>query len=118
MNIQEYSALALRTASDLGGVMNLVHGALLVTSEAGEIADVIKKKVAYGKELDREHLLEECGDLLWGINLLLATTGLTWEQVMTKNIAKLEARYPGGTFNAALALDRNLDAEKAAMEAA
>lgn len=111
MDINTYSKLAIRTANDLGHTMDLVHGALLITSEAGEVADAIKKHVAYGRELDVTHLAEELGDSCWAINLLITKLGLTWEQVLAGNIAKLEARYPDLKFSAEHATDRNKEAE-------
>jgi NTP pyrophosphatase (non-canonical NTP hydrolase) len=69
MNFAEYSPLALRTAKQLTSEQNLRHAAILMISEAGEIADAIKAFAIYGKPLDRVNLLEEVGDLLWGLNL-------------------------------------------------
>jgi NTP pyrophosphatase (non-canonical NTP hydrolase) len=115
MNADEYSRLAIRTANDLGPQGDLIHAVLLITSEAGEIADVVKKNHAYGKALDVNHLLEEVGDLCWGINLLLKTQGLTWETVFRTNIAKLEARYPDLKFDAERANTRDYAAEAIAV---
>ena len=111
MDINEYSELALRTANDLGPTGDLLHAALLISSEAGEVADVVKKNFAYGKSLDRIHLLEELGDLAWGMNLMIKTAGLTWGQVLGANIAKLEKRYPDLRFSAEHALNRHSQLE-------
>ena len=37
MDINEYSKLALRTANDLGPTGDLIHAALLIASEGGEV---------------------------------------------------------------------------------
>ena len=111
MDINKYSELALRTANDLGPTGDLIHAALLITSEGGEVADVVKKHFAYGKSLDRIHLLEELGDLAWGMNLMIKSAGLTWEQVLGANIAKLEKRYPDLKFNAGHATNRQVQLE-------
>lgn len=115
MDINEYSKLALRTANDLGQTGDLIHAALLITSEGGEVADVIKKNFAYGRPLDRIHLLEELGDLVWGINLMIKTADLTWDQVLGANIAKLEKRYPDLRFNAEHAVNRHAQPEQDAI---
>ncbi len=95
MNIEEYNFLAIRTAPDCDQLnSNLTHAALGIAGEAGEIVDTIKKVVFNGRAFDRSALVAEIGDTVWYINLLIATLGTTWEEVLTKNIAKLEARYP------------------------
>ncbi len=70
MNAENYYDSALRTAIDLGQVNNKLHGLLGLISEAGEIADLFKRAVAYGKPIDPVHLLEECGDVMWYVPLL------------------------------------------------
>ena len=104
-------------ASNLGEREDMIHASLGIPSEAGEICDIIKATVAYGKPLDTAHLVEETGDLFWFMTLMLRTVGVTWDHVLGANIAKLEARYPSGSFSQAAALKRDLDAEKAAMAA-
>lgn len=113
MNIEEYSALALRTANlDKDP---LTHATMGICGEGGEIADVVKKHVFYGKNLDKQHLLEEAGDLLWYVNLLIHATGSDWPTVLAANIAKLEARYPNLRFDAAQAISQNKEAETTAL---
>lgn len=75
MNFTEYSPLALRTAKPLTQEQNIKHALILMISEAGEIADAIKAYAIYGKPLDKANVLEEVGDLLWGLNLYLTSTG-------------------------------------------
>ena len=115
MDINEYSKLALRTANDLGPTGDLIHAALLIASEGGEVAGVVKKHYAYGRPLDTIHLIEEIGDCMWGINLLLKTIDVTWEEVMEVNIAKLEARYPDLRFDDKHSLNRDKVREEAAI---
>jgi NTP pyrophosphatase (non-canonical NTP hydrolase) len=116
MELKQYSKLALRTKNDLGKRGDMMHALLLIHSEGGEIADAVKKHVAYGRELDIVHVKEEIGDLMWGINLLIDTLGLDWDDVLNSNIAKLEKRYPNLKFNQDHALNRDKDAERAALE--
>lgn len=118
MNINEYSLLAIRTLNDLGNLRaNLAHMAMGITGEAGEVADVIKKHYAYNKPLDTQHLVEEVGDIVFYLNGLLAELGVEWSTVLELNIKKLEARYPDLRFNADHAINRDVDAEQAAMAA-
>lgn len=116
MNTQEYSKLALRTANDLGGRLdNIMHAAMGIAGEAGEVIDITKKVYAYGKPLLENDLVEEAGDLVWYLNLLFACLGVTWEEVFDLNIKKLEARYPDLRFNADHAINRDVNAEQKAM---
>lgn len=98
MNMQEYSAAAMRTAKDMGSTGgNLTHAALGLTSDAGEFATVVKRFVCYGKMLDdkmRAQAIEELGDVLWFIVLAAETLNVTLENVAQTNIAKLMLRYP------------------------
>lgn len=74
--------------------MRLLHAQVGIGGESGEIQDLIKKHVFGGKPLDRDKVREEVGDQLWYLALLLHEVGLTFEEVMVANIAKLKARYP------------------------
>lgn len=116
MNLDQYSLLAIRTLNDLGNLKaNLAHMALGITGEAGEVADIIKKHYAYGKPLDKLHLVEEIGDIMFYLNGLLAELDVEWSEVLEVNIKKLEARYPDLKFNADHAINRDVDAECEAM---
>ena len=44
---------------------HLVHMAMGVSGEAGELLDAIKKSTIYRKPLDKENIIEECGDILF-----------------------------------------------------
>lgn len=117
MKIEEYGAYQTRIIRDLGSYeSNLMHMAAGISGEAGEVLDIVKKNFAYGKPLDQAHLIEELGDIVFYINGLLWMIDTSWDEVLTTNIRKLEARYPSGTFNADHAIHRDTAAEKAAME--
>lgn len=116
MNFEQYKPLALRTVKSLGNEnSDLMHMAAGVSGEAGEVIDLVKKTFAYGKPLDRDHLIEELGDLYWYYNGLLALIGVEMSEVLEKNIAKLEARYPDLRFDADKAVNRDKAAEQEAM---
>lgn len=66
MEWSEYQALAMRTANDdLPKAERLENAALGLVGESGEIAYLIKKHVHHGHILNRDTVIEECGDLLW-----------------------------------------------------
>lgn len=77
-------------------VGRLVHAAIGVAGESGELLDAVKKHWIYKAELDRENILEECGDALFYLQALLAECGYSMEKAMRFNIEKLRKRYPEG----------------------
>lgn len=79
----------------------MVHAAMGISGEAGELIDAIKKTWIYGKPLDRENVLEESGDLLFYLQALLTECGFTIDEAMTANVGKLRKRYPQGYTDAA-----------------
>lgn len=126
MTADEYQKQALRTehtppfantTEEINGraLSRLLHAALGACTEVGELQDMIKKHLIYSKEFDRVNVLEECGDILWYIALALDATGFTMEQAMERNIAKLRKRFPD-KFTEELAKNRDLDAERKALE--
>lgn len=93
----------------------LFHAAMGMCTESGEFMDALKKHAIYGKPLDLTNLVEEAGDCLWYIALMLNSLGVTVEDAMARNISKLRARYPEA-FTSERALERDLDAERKALE--
>lgn len=79
----------------------LMHFGSCLAGEVGEIWDALKKHLFYGKEIDRTNLVEELGDLEWYLEGLRQTAGITREETLDGNIAKLSKRYADGYSNAA-----------------
>lgn len=102
-----YQAIAENYTADKA---RLNHYALGIAGEAGELVDAIKKHVQYGRELDEVNVREEISDLLWFIARLCEMKSWTFEELMTKNINKLKARYPQG-FEQEKEQNRNYDNE-------
>jgi len=74
-----------------------------MTSEAGEAQEIVKKVLFQGKpftEETRQHLKKELGDVIWYWINACNALDLDPNEVVAENVAKLEARYPGGKFNA------------------
>lgn len=76
--------------------LKVLHAAMGISGEAGELMDAIKKHVLYNKPLDTENVKEEIGDLLWYMALMLESVGSSFEEAMKMNHDKLEKRYPSG----------------------
>lgn len=109
----DLAAIKERTGSDQA--LRLRHAAYGMQTEAAEFTDMLKKAEFYGKPLDRVNLLEELGDQLWYIAIALDTLDSSFEEVMGRNIAKLQARYPE-KFTEDSALNRNLETERKILE--
>lgn len=73
--------------------INLIHCALGVATEAGEIATIIKEHVIYGKPLDTVALVKEIGDETWYTQGLLNELKLTLDVAIEHNMVKLAERY-------------------------
>ena len=86
--------------------LDLWHHATGVATEAGELLDAAKKVAIYNKPVDRENVIEELGDLEFYMQGIRANLGITREECLAHNIAKLTKRYPKGTFDNADAVAR------------
>ena len=75
---------------------NLINAALGLAGECGEVADVIKKHVYQGHELNVPKIAEELGDILWYIAQACKAIDISMNDIATGNVEKLLDRYPSG----------------------
>ena len=88
--------------STLNGSL-LLTAMIGLTSEAGEAQEIVKKVLFQGKpftEDTRTHLSKELGDVMWYWINACNALDLDPNEVVQQNVEKLQARYPGGTFDA------------------
>lgn len=71
MNIEQYAPLARRTLKELPYHQHIIHMALGLAGEMGELLDALKKHLVYVKPLDTTNLTEELGDDYWYAGNLL-----------------------------------------------
>ena len=88
------------------GEADLWHMATGVAGEAGELLDAIKKHVVYKRELDRENVVEELGDLRFYMAGLMNRLGITEDEILSHNNAKLSKRYAAGSYSNEAAIER------------
>lgn len=82
--------------------MDLIHGAVGISGEAGELLDAVKKHCVYNKSLDRENVIEELGDMEFYMQMVRANLGITRNETLHANIEKLaKKRYKDGYSDAA-----------------
>lgn len=90
----------------------LMHGAIGIAGEGGEVLDCVKKHWVYKQELNRDNLVEEMGDCCFYLQALMNITGITYEEIINANVAKLSKRYPNLVYrdeDAALRRDKQED---------
>lgn len=101
----------------------ITHAILGIADEAGELVGALKKMVYYNMPLDVVNMEEELGDLWWYFRLFMyelanlnkTTTAEEFDKILEMNRVKLEKRYPD-KYTDDLALNRNVEAERKAME--
>lgn len=74
----------------------LVWNAIGLAGEAGEVAEHIKKGVFHQHGVDVDKMKKELGDVLWYVAALCTKMGISMDEVMALNVAKLKERYPDG----------------------
>ena len=88
-----------------GGKLNmasLMTGAIGLSSEGGEFAEIVKKCIFQGKPMDDEtvfHCKRELGDIMWYWITSCRALGLDPNEVIEENVNKLKSRYPNGEFD-------------------
>lgn len=74
----------------------LLNGVMGLAEEAAEVLGLIKKHRFHKKELNRDALIKELGDVRWYLELICVAIDTTTEQIEETNVAKLRIRYPNG----------------------
>jgi len=81
----------------------LLTAGIGLASEGGEFNEIVKKIFFQGKPLNEDtifHMKRELGDIIWYWTNACNALGLDPNEVIAENVNKLEARYPGGKFDA------------------
>ena len=83
-------------------VSQLLTAALGLTAESGEFTEVVKKIILQGKPYNEDnvfHMKRELGDICWYIAQACMALDTSFDEIIEMNVEKLEARYPGGSFD-------------------
>ena len=73
-----------------------------INAEGGEFLEIIKKMIFQGKPFNadnKEHMIIELGDLMWYVTQACMALEVSLDEVVARNVTKLEKRYPGGSFD-------------------
>ena len=102
----DYAALLTRMnkleLEDDCNLSQLLTAALGLTAESGEFTEIVKKIILQGKPYNEDnvfHMKRELGDICWYIAQACMALDTTFDEVIEMNVEKLEARYPGGSFD-------------------
>lgn len=85
---------------------NLLHMAVGISGEAGELLDAIKKHAIYNTEIDVDNIIEELGDLEFFMEGIRQELELDRDTILRQNVEKLAKRYPDGRFTNIAARER------------
>ena len=88
--------------TDDADVPRLLTAALGLSAEAGEFTEVVKKIILQGKPYNEDnvfHMKRELGDICWYLAQACMALDTTFDEVIEMNVEKLQARYPGGSFD-------------------
>lgn len=97
MNVNEYQELAMTTLNpELNKRDVLINSVMGLCGESGEAIDIVKKWMAQGHELDKDHLAKELGDIAWYLAEAATALDLSLEEILQANLDKLKKRYPEG----------------------
>ena len=80
----------------------LLTAAVGMSAEAGEFTEIVKKIVFQGKPVNEEnlfHMKRELSDICWYLANACIALDTTIDEVIEMNVEKLQARYPGGSFD-------------------
>lgn len=90
MTLEEYA----KEASQLESFTDdrLDHAVTGMSSEVGELSDLRKKAMTRGFSVNQLDVADECGDILYYVQMALSWANVSMEEVMAYNIAKLKRR--------------------------
>lgn len=90
----DYSDFVAALFKDMGSdTLDILHAAVGIAGEAGELLDAVKKHWAYEKPLDRANVVEELGDLEFYMQALRNKLGIPRSHILAHNQEKLSKRY-------------------------
>jgi len=102
-NSKDMKAAVDRLEESGVNVSLLLTGAVGMSAEGGEFMEIVKKCIFQGKPLNKEtqfHAKRELGDIMWYWINSCRALNIDPNEVIAENVRKLEARYPGGSFDA------------------
>jgi NTP pyrophosphatase (non-canonical NTP hydrolase) len=95
VTLDEYQQAGARTLNPrLNDQEKLLDAAAGIAEEAGEVLAHVRKHLYQGRELNRDKLAEELGDVLWCVAAVATMCELHLGDVARRNQEKLALRHP------------------------
>lgn len=85
---------------------DILHSAVGISGEAGELLDHTKKVIWQGHCLNPNYVIKELGDILFYFQSMCNCVGTDIDEVRKLNIEKLTKRYPDGVFDKERSINR------------
>lgn len=98
--------------------LDLLHCAIGMAGEAGEVLELVKKHIFHSKPLDAVDMTSELGDYEWYKSNFLRLLNIKFGDVLKGNVVKLTTRYPNGRDKNYLKNDKNHTSENQKIEEA
>ena len=97
MTFDDYQQAARRTLNpSLDARDRLLDASAGLAEESAEVLGLVRKKTFQSREVDRDRLVEELGDVLWCLSITADSLGIQLSEVAERNQAKLAKRHPHG----------------------
>jgi len=94
LEFNDYQKAANRTL--YGNEQVLTNCALGLSSEVGEVVDLVRQYTFYSQNLDKKALTKEMGDVMWYLSQVAEWADIPFDNVAKDNIERLNKRYPNG----------------------
>lgn len=91
MELNDYQKEANKTLA--GNEHVLTNLALGLSSDSGNVVDLIKKYTFQGQDLDKAALEEKMGDVLWYLSQIALWANIDLDDVAKANLDSLAKRY-------------------------
>ncbi|HXT14484.1 MAG TPA: MazG nucleotide pyrophosphohydrolase domain-containing protein [Gemmatimonadaceae bacterium] len=97
MDLDAYVISARRTINPaLDERDRTLDAAAGLAEEAAEVLGLVRKRAFQNRDVSRERLVEELGDVLWCLAITADSLGVSLDEVAKANVEKLQARHPDG----------------------
>lgn len=87
--------------------LDMLHSAVGISGEAGELLDHMKKVIWQGHNWDYNYIIYELGDILFYLTSMCNCIGVDIDGVRKQNIIKLMRRYPDRKFDKERSINRD-----------
>jgi len=75
---------------------DLTHMSMGIVGEAAEVMEILVDHILLDKPLDRKNLVEELGDIEFYLEGFRQAIGVSRQEILETNVAKLRTRYESG----------------------